>query len=205
MKITWTVRLQTRGAYGTGKSGKLPDLLLYPGNLDFPQNPGFFRFVSAFRLTQSRIDCVRFCFGIISVTQQAYQKTNNENIILRWERQFSVIEYQPVWKYKIGQYILYRYNVFLFIIYIFNSNIEICITFGTVHDIGAIELFYLFTLLYICPKNIILSIFTPDLAVMSNKESFSFLHLTIVNATRQFLFVKIHSKSCRVLRSNGKS
>ena len=36
------------GVYGPGKSGKLPDLLLYP------ENPGFFRYVSAFRLTKSK-------------------------------------------------------------------------------------------------------------------------------------------------------
>ena len=33
-----------RGAYGPGKSGKLPNLLLYPGNPDLPSKSRIFSF-----------------------------------------------------------------------------------------------------------------------------------------------------------------
>ena len=74
---------------------------------------------------------------------------------------FSVFRYQSVRKYKSGPYILYRYHVFLCIIYIFHSITEICIVVETMEDIGPMELFYLFTLSYIRSKDIVLSIFTP--------------------------------------------
>ena len=65
------------------------------------------------------------------MTQQSYEKTKSENIILGGERYFSVMEYQPVQKYKNGRYILYRHCIFLFINYIFNSNIGIYIVVET--------------------------------------------------------------------------
>ena len=91
-------------------------------------------------------------------------------------------------KYKTGQYILYHYRVFLSIYSIFNSNLEICIIVEIIHDIGSMELFYLFTLSYIGLKTSFSFIFTPRLAIKSNKGPFWFLHLIIVNAAKQFYF-----------------
>ena len=134
------------------------------------------------------------------MTQQAYEKINSERKIYDENDSFPSSSLNLCKGIKLGDiYHIYIMYFCFFFTHIFNSNIKILFIVETVHDIGPIELFYLCTLSYICLKNIVLSIFTPRprrcvqqrIILISSSDY-------IVTATRQFLFVKIHSKSCRV-------
>ena len=88
---------------------------------------------------------------------------------------------------KVLNWVIFYISIFFFyFIYIFNSNIEICIVMETIQDAETIELF---TLSFIRPKNIILSIFTSR-SHYFHKGSFLtlFLHLLTVNTTGQMFF-----------------
>ena len=64
----------------------------------------------------------------------------------------------------------------------FNSNIEICIVVVTIHDIGV------YFIVYLSKKNFFSLSLHPELTVISNKRSFLFLHMIIVNSSRRFVF-----------------
>ena len=93
------------------------------------------------------------------------QKKKSEYLSLQI-RYFSVIEYQPLQKYETGRYVIPIWCIFYILIYILNSNIEVCIVVGTIINIGAFELLTLSK--YVRPKNYVLS--HPDLAFISNKD-----------------------------------
>ena len=116
---------------------------------------------------------------------------------------FSVIEYQPVQKYKTGRYINFVKLIsctFIFSFHIFNFNIEICIVVETIQDIGAIKLF---TLLYIHPKSFFLSIYTPRFRHYSH-QGIIFISSSD-NSWYEYNFFgqDTLSKSSRLLRSMG--
>ena len=84
----------------------------------------------------------------LNVNKKFYGKRTSENVLFVRVRIFSVIMYQPVGKYKSGRYLISISCIFYILIYILNSNIEICFAMETIQDIGAVELLFYWTFVH---------------------------------------------------------